>query len=57
MLKRRGNDRFHVVLTWNTRGKFAGIPLMQSFSSKGYEGTDQGCFADNFVKVFSTTIP
>ena len=23
-LKRRGNDRFHVVSTWNTRGVFVG---------------------------------
>ena len=24
-LKRRGNGRFHVVLTWNARGMFLGI--------------------------------
>ena len=24
-LKRRGNSRFHVVLTWNTRGVFVRI--------------------------------
>ena len=23
-LKRRGNDRFHVISTWNTRGVFVG---------------------------------
>ena len=26
-LKRRGNDRFHVVLTWNPRGVFVGIAI------------------------------
>ena len=26
-LKRRGNDRFRVVSTWNTRGMFVGMPL------------------------------
>ena len=26
-LKRRGNDRFHVVSTWNTRGVFVGKDL------------------------------
>ena len=25
MLKRRGNGRFHVVLTWNAHGMFLGI--------------------------------
>ena len=25
MLKRRGNDRFHVVSTWNPRGVFVGL--------------------------------
>ena len=24
-MKRRGNDRFHVVSMWNTRGVFEGI--------------------------------
>ena len=27
-LKRRGNDRFHVVSTWNPRGVFVGLLFM-----------------------------
>ena len=29
MLKRRENNRFHVVSTWNTRGVFAGLILVK----------------------------
>ena len=28
MLKRRGNGRFHVVSTWNPRGVFVELPLL-----------------------------
>ena len=31
MLKQRGNDRFHVVLTWNTCGMFVGYLLSFAF--------------------------
>ena len=29
-MKRRGNDRFHVVSTWNPRGVFVGQKAVQS---------------------------
>ena len=31
-LKRRGNDRFHVVSTWNPRGVFVGMVDLSDFS-------------------------
>ena len=32
-LKQRGNDRFHVVSTWNTRGVFAGYEPIETYQT------------------------
>ena len=46
-LKRRGNDRFHVVSTWNTRGVFVGKGLAQGSSCEFCE-----MFKDNFFTEY-----
>ena len=35
-LKRRGNDRFHVVSTWNPRGVFVGKKIIHSLKTPNH---------------------
>ena len=63
-LERRGNDRFHVVSTWNPHGVFVGLQVTSSliliftstriFFAHLFAGITAKC--SNYLRHFSSTL-